>query len=76
MDDLNHNGHAPERTPNEVLFVRPVEAARMLRLSRSKIYELIRSGEIPSRKFGTSIRVPVAAIEAMARETCANGREA
>jgi excisionase family DNA binding protein len=50
------------------LFVRPVEAARLLGVSRSKLYELVRAGAIPSRKFGSSIRIPLEALERMAQE--------
>jgi excisionase family DNA binding protein len=52
----------------KILFVRPSEAAKMLSISRSKAYELVASGELPSRKFGSSIRIPVGAIEKMARD--------
>ena len=45
---------APDR-----LAYRPSEVARVLGLSRSKTYELIATGELPSMKIGGSIRVPV-----------------
>jgi excisionase family DNA binding protein len=48
------------------LFVTPAEAAKLLRVSRSKAYELLRTGVIPSRKFGSSIRIPLRALEKMA----------
>jgi excisionase family DNA binding protein len=54
--------------PIRPLFVRPSEAARLLSISRSKIYELVRRGEIPSRRFGESIRIPLDVLEQMARE--------
>jgi excisionase family DNA binding protein len=47
----------------ERLAVTVTEAAKMLSLSRSKIYPLISSGEIPSLKIGTCRRVPVREIE-------------
>jgi excisionase family DNA binding protein len=53
---------------SKVLFIRPSEAATRLGISRSKLYELLRAGIVPSRKFGASIRVPVEALERMARE--------
>jgi excisionase family DNA binding protein len=52
----------------KIFYVRPAEAARMLSISRAKIYMLLRAGALPSRRFGAAIRVPVAAIERMARE--------
>ncbi len=43
----------------EKLFIKPKEAAEVLCLGRSKIYELIADGTIPSVRIGKSIRVPV-----------------
>lgn len=40
------------------------ELARYLRIGLSCAYELIRSGEIPSRRFGRLVRVPRAALAA------------
>jgi len=51
----------------DVLMVRPVEAAAMLSISRSSVYELIASGALPSvRVGGRMVRIPVAAIHRMA----------
>lgn len=44
------------------LLVRPEEAARMLRLSRTEIFKLLGSGEISSILIGRRRRVPVAAL--------------
>ena len=41
------------------LLVRPEEAARMLNVGRSTLYELLASGEIKSVKIGRSRRVAV-----------------
>jgi excisionase family DNA binding protein len=46
----------------ERLMFRPIEAADAIGVSRSKIYELISAGEIPSVTVGKSVRVPVAAL--------------
>ncbi|MDF0673244.1 MAG: helix-turn-helix domain-containing protein [Nitrospira sp.] len=35
-----------------------VEARTFLRLSRSTMYDRLRSGEIPARKFGRQFRIP------------------
>jgi excisionase family DNA binding protein len=48
----------------EPLLVRVEEAARMLSLSRSTIYEMLDSGELPSVRRGTARRIPVAALRA------------
>lgn len=44
------------------ILLRPEEAARVLRVGRSKVYQLIQTGEVPSVKLGKSVRVPVAAL--------------
>ena len=40
------------------LLLRPSETAEILGLGKSKTYELIAKGEIPSVKIGRSVRVP------------------
>jgi excisionase family DNA binding protein len=41
----------------EKLLLRPVEVAECLGIGRSKTYELIGSGVIPSIRIGSSVRV-------------------
>lgn len=45
------------------LLYPPTEAATMLGLGRSKIYELLASGELESVKIGKARRVPAEALE-------------
>lgn len=40
------------------ILVRPEEAARMLRVSRSAVYGLMAAGELPSIKIGARRRIP------------------
>ena len=51
-------------TENElpVLLVRPEDAARVLGVGRTKVYELIRPGALRSVRVGGLRRVPVAAL--------------
>ena len=44
------------------LLLRPAEAAEAIGVGRSKVYELLASGELPSIRVGSSIRVPVDAL--------------
>jgi excisionase family DNA binding protein len=44
------------------LMLRPTEAADAIGVSRSKAYELIAAGEIPSVKVGGCVRVPLQAL--------------
>jgi excisionase family DNA binding protein len=53
---------------NRKLAYRIAEAAEVLGISRSKAYELVASGELPSVKIGTVRRVPVTALEAKLNE--------
>ena len=46
------------------LLLRPAEAGEAIGVSRSKAYELIASGEIPSVRVGGCVRVPVEALRA------------
>jgi excisionase family DNA binding protein len=48
----------------EPLQVDVIEAARLLRYSRAKIYLMLSSGELPSTRHGTSRRIPVVALRA------------
>ena len=58
-------GHT-EETPAqpEPLLVRVEEAARLLSLSRSMVYQLMDSGVLPSIRCGSARRIPTAALHA------------
>jgi excisionase family DNA binding protein len=50
----------------EQLLLRPAEAARVLGCSRTRVYELIHTGDLPHILLGgTGIRIPRAAIDRM-----------
>jgi excisionase family DNA binding protein len=54
------------RDQERQIFLRPIEAAQALGCSRTRIYELVHSGELPHVLLGgTSIRIPRAAIDEM-----------
>ena len=46
----------------EKLLLSPAEAAAHLSIGRSKVYELMRLGELRSVKIGASRRIPQAAL--------------
>ena len=48
----------------EPLLLRISEVVKMLNLSRSKVYDLIARGELPSIRIGRSCRVPRTALHA------------
>lgn len=51
----------------ERLLLRPAEAAELLGVSRSKMYELVAAGRIPSVRLdgGRLIRIPFQALKAL-----------
>ena len=57
------------------LMLRPAEAADAIGVSRSKAYELISRGEIPSIKVGGCVRIPIAALEEWIAQQLAAPRE-
>lgn len=48
----------------ERMLLRPGEAAELLGFSRSTVYSLIASGQLPSVRIGNSTRVPLAGLRA------------
>lgn len=50
--------------PPAPLLLKPEEAAVLLRLSRTKVYALIRSEQLVSVKIGGARRIPMAALVA------------
>jgi excisionase family DNA binding protein len=55
----------PTTTP---IFVSPKEAARLLSLSRSRVYELMDAGAIESTRIGTRRVIPVSSLHAFAAQ--------
>jgi excisionase family DNA binding protein len=48
----------------EKVLMRPNEVAQAVSMSRSKVYELIASGQLPSVRVAGCVRVPVSAFKA------------
>ena len=55
---------------NERLLLRVDEVARLLSLGRSKTYELIAAGTLPTVRLGRSVRVPVEALRRWLDDQC------
>lgn len=54
----------------EPLLISTADAARLVSLSRSNVYKLVKTGQIPSIRIGGLIRVPVAKLrEYIARQS-------
>jgi excisionase family DNA binding protein len=65
--------HPPEKAPPPVelphgvpLLLRVAEAAQLLQISRTKLYELIGRGEVPAVRIGGSVRVSRRELERIA----------
>ena len=57
---MNNN----DNNRTEKLLLRPAEAAEQLGVSRTRCYQLLKSGTIPSVKIGSSVRVPTSQLKA------------
>jgi excisionase family DNA binding protein len=47
----------------ERLLLRPAEVADLIGIGRSKVYEMLASGELPSVRVGGGLRVPRTGLE-------------
>lgn len=47
----------------EKLLLRPAEAAEILGIGRSKMYELLATKTVPTIQLGRSVRIPVEALQ-------------
>ena len=52
----------------EKLLLKPLEAAQILGIGRSLIYELIARNEIPSVRLGRCLRVPAESLQQWLKE--------
>ena len=57
---MNNN----DNNRTEKLLLRPAEAADQLGISRTRCYQLLKEGTIPSVKIGSSVRVPTGQLKA------------
>ena len=65
--------HVPKNSPSSAPqipdaselpeFLTVSEVGRIMRLGRSKAYDCVRQGEVPSVRFGRIIRIPRTALE-------------
>lgn len=70
MRDVQEQNQPTLEASIEPLLVRVEEAARILSLSRSTIYEMLDAGELPSVRRGAARRIPLAALrEWVARQS-------
>ena len=65
---ISDNSGGLEHMERKPLFVKPAEAARLIGCSRTSIYELIQSGEVPAVRFGGMLRIPLVALTKRAED--------
>jgi excisionase family DNA binding protein len=54
---------AVDSIKSEFVFLKPVRAAKLLDMSKSKIYEMIQRNEIPFVRLGGCLRIPMSALD-------------
>jgi excisionase family DNA binding protein len=52
-----------DKLKEQFVFVKPVRAAKLLDMSKSKIYEMIQRKQIPSVRLGGCLRIPMSALD-------------
>jgi excisionase family DNA binding protein len=57
------------------LFLKPIEAAAALGISKSKIYEMLARREIPSTRIGGLIRIPAQALKELVSQAMGEKRD-
>ncbi len=55
-------------TPLQKLLLKPEEAAVLLSVGRSRVYELMAAAKLESVRIGGSRRIPVAALDAFVKQ--------
>ena len=63
IQGMNENAHERTEPPDGVLLLTIIEAARVLSIGRTTMYELVGAGEIDVVHIGRSARVPVEALQ-------------
>jgi len=56
-------GRVVDKLTEQFVFVKPVRAAKLLDMSKSKIYEMIQRREIPAVRLGGCLRIPMSALD-------------
>lgn len=54
----------------ERLLIRPLEAAEIIGVGRTTIYEMLSTGVLPSVRIGRSLRIPVDKLREWAEQQC------
>jgi excisionase family DNA binding protein len=52
-----------DKVKEQFVFVKPVRAAKLLDMSKSKTYEMIQRKQIPSVRLGGCLRIPMSALD-------------
>jgi excisionase family DNA binding protein len=66
VDLPTNSAPPPSSEPGAPILLRVSEAARLLSISRSTMYQLTASGKVPVVRLGGTVRVPRRALEQLA----------
>jgi excisionase family DNA binding protein len=67
---MNETANDRTERPDRVLLLTIIEAAHVLSIGRTTMYELVAAGEIDVVHIGRAVRVPVAALDAFVARQC------
>jgi excisionase family DNA binding protein len=67
---MNETTSARNERPDRVLLLTIVDAARVLSIGRTTMYELVAAGEIDVVHIGRAVRVPVTELDAFVARQC------
>jgi excisionase family DNA binding protein len=65
---------AVDNVKDEFIFLKPVRAAKLLDMSKSKVYQMIQRREIPAVRLGGCLRIPVSALDDLVAKARAEQR--
>ena len=60
----------------ERILLRPAEAAEVIAVSRARVYQLLKTGDLPSIRVGGRLRVPIDELRAWVRGQASRNSEA
>jgi len=61
---------------NEPVLLRAQEVAKILGIGRTKVFEMLATGELPVLRIGRSVRVPRGELHEWVRQRTSGGRAA
>ncbi len=70
IQGMTENAHERTKRADGVLLLTMIEAARVLSIGRTTMYELVAAGQIDVVRIGRAVRVPVAELDDFVARQC------